>query len=235
MRPEPQPSCWPSASSSRACFASDPWPYVPPYGFAGSIFRRATMARVTRIATQSALRSDAITIILACDRPQTDKGIRRGARSGARLGHSGTAVCGRKGSRGRRIHDREPHCPGISGPATPWLWLYLHRSAATRPPDCAGWTCLRKFKGFRACDGARGRASRLCRVRGKERRIDRPRGRSHARTRALGGSRMGGAFSVSLLAFSRRRHLHAIPAGTTDRLCAVSEVSGASTEYRRSR
>ena len=112
MRPEPQPSCWPSASSSRACFASDPWPYVPPYGFAGSIFRRATMARVTRIATQSALRSDAITILLACDRPQTDKGIRRGGRRGARLGHSGTAVCGRKGCRGRRIHDREPHCPG---------------------------------------------------------------------------------------------------------------------------
>jgi hypothetical protein len=85
MRPEPQPSCRPSASSFRACFASDPWPSVPPCGFAGSIFRRATMAWVTRIATQSGIRSDASTILPACDRPQTAKGF--GARSEAKLGH----------------------------------------------------------------------------------------------------------------------------------------------------
>ena len=123
---------------------------------------------------------------------------------------------------------------GISGPATPWPCLHLHRSAATRPPDFVGGPRLRKFKGFRACDGARGRASRLCRARGKEHRIDRPRG-AHTRTRALGGSRMGGALSVSLLAF--RAAVICMPSQPEqpNRLCAVSEVSGASTEYRRLR
>ena len=170
MRPEPQPSCWLRLLLlARASLLTLGHMFLP-YGFAGSIFRRATMARVTRIATQSATRSDAITILLACDRPQTDKGIRRGGRRGARLGHSGTAVCGRErlpwetNSRSRAALSRES-----VGRLRHGYGYIFHRSAATRPPDCAGWTYLRKFKGFGACDGARGRGSRLCRVRGKER------------------------------------------------------------------